>query len=48
LVILGGCVVLLLVSGPTGPLVLLTIGVTGMAVSRIGAGFRQAKQTNQK
>ena len=39
--VLGGCVVLLLVSGPSVPLILLTVGALGMAVAKIAQGFKR-------
>jgi hypothetical protein len=38
---LGGCVVLLILAGPSGPLILLTVGVIGMAGAKIARGFRK-------
>jgi hypothetical protein len=40
---LGGCVVLLLLRGPSGPLVLLMIGLSAMAAGKIGRGFLKSK-----
>lgn len=40
---LGGCVVLLVLAGPSAPLILLTIGVIGMAGARIARGFSKGK-----
>ncbi len=48
LLMLGGCIVLLLVSGPSGPLILLTIGVMAVTLGKIGAGFLKPKQDGPK
>ena len=33
--VLGGCIVLMLLRGPNGPLILLTVGTIGMAAGKI-------------
>jgi len=38
---LGACIVLLLRAGPSGPLILLTIGIIGMAGAKIARGFQK-------
>ena len=38
---LGACVVLLILAGPSGPLILLTIGIIGMAGAKIARGFQK-------
>ena len=48
LIVLGGCVVLLFVAGPSGPLILLTIGTLGLALGKIGVGFFKSKQPPAK
>jgi hypothetical protein len=45
LIVLGGCIVLLFVTVVTGPLILLTIGALGLALGKIGAGFRGSGQS---
>lgn len=44
LVVLGGCLVLLFITGPSGPLILLTVGTLGLALGKIGTGFLGSKR----
>jgi hypothetical protein len=37
--VLGGCIVLFCLRGPSGRLILLTIGVAGMAFGKVATGF---------
>lgn len=43
-VTLGGCLVLMALRGASGPLVLLTVGVCGMLVAKIGKGLCRPRQ----
>ena len=46
LIVFGGLLVLMVLRGPSGPTILLTVGSAGMAVAKIGGAFR-SKPTDQ-
>jgi hypothetical protein len=43
--VFGGCLVLLLLGSAGGPLVLLTIGVFGMLVGKLGRAYARAQHS---
>ena len=46
--VLGGCIVLMLIRGPNGPLILLTVGTIGIAAGKIVRGFKRQKPVANK
>lgn len=46
--VLGGCVVLLAIGGPTGPLVLLMVGTLGLAAGKVMRGLGKGKQPDRE